>query len=220
MSPQFPGEEQLPQAIELLKKGGVVAFPTDTLYGLGAALSFDSAVERIYEIKQRPRHLPFPLLLADISDISRVTEQVPAAAWHLARRFLPGGLTLVLPRASWVSPLVTAGGDTVAVRVPAHPLTLALIRGVGEPVIGTSANLSGKPSPVTAEEVRQQLGSRVDLIVDGGRCPGGVGSTVLDLSGATPAILREGAIPREAIAKVLQELSLSLEEKNAPGYRL
>ena len=197
-------EQQIEQAIEILKRGGIVAFPTDTVYGLGANALDEEAVLRVYEAKKRPRHLALPLLLADISQIAAVARPVPEIAWRLAQRFLPGGLTLVLHKASSVSTVVSGGGEKIALRVPNHPVPLALIEGLGAPITGTSANLTGSPSPDTAEEVRQQMGDRVNLVIDGGRCPGGMDSTVLDLTGETPRILREGAISREEIERVCQ----------------
>lgn len=195
-------KRQIKLAVEVLKRGGLVAYPTDTVYGLGANPLNERAVSRIYEIKNRPRNLPLPLLLADKSDLLKVALIVPEIAWRLVEQFWPGGLTLVVKKNAWVPDSITAGGDTVAVRIPDHPVTIALIRGLGNPIVGTSANLSGKPSPVTAEEVRTQLGNKVDLIVDGGRCPGGIESTVVDVSSASPAIIREGAVSREDITKV------------------
>jgi len=202
MPKQPPVEKQIELAIAILKKGGIVAFPTDTVYGLGADPFNEQAVDRIYKVKRRPHNLPFPLLLAEKSDLLKVASVVPEIAWQLAERFLPGGLTLVLRKSPWVPGSVTAGGDTVAVRIPNHPVPIALIRGLGTPIVGTSANLSGRSSPVTAEEVREQLGEQVDLIIDGGRCPGGIESTVLDVSSKVPALIREGAIPRAEIAKL------------------
>lgn len=194
-------EDQIEQAIAILKRGGIVAFPTDTVYGLGANARDDDAVARVYEAKKRPRHLALPLLLADISQIEDVARDVPDLAWALARRFLPGGLTLVLHKASSVSNLVSGGGDTIAVRVPDHPVPIALIQGLDSPITGTSANVSGSPSPLTAKEVYRQMGDRVELIIDG-RCPGGVNSTVLDLTGDVPRLIREGPISREEIERV------------------
>ncbi len=202
---QFISEQQIQLAIEVLRRGGIAAFPTDTVYGLGAAANMESAIEMIYQVKRRPRSLPFPLLLAEITQIAEVAESVPGLAWHLAERFLPGGLTLVLPKSPGISQLITAGGNTVAVRIPAHPIPRALCRGLGMPIIGTSANLSGQPNPVTASEVYNQLGERVDLIIDGGRCPGGIESTVVDVSGETPKILREGAVPRKVVEEAIRE---------------
>jgi L-threonylcarbamoyladenylate synthase len=195
-------KQQIKRAVETLKKGGLVAYPTDTVYGLGADPLNEKAVSRVYKVKNRPRNLPLPLLLADRSDLTKVALSIPEIACRLAERFWPGGLTLVVKKSPTVPDSITAGGDTVAVRLPNHPVTIALIRGLGRPIVGTSANLSGKPSPVTAEEVRRQLGSKVDLIVDGGRCPSGIESTVVDVSGTSPVITRVGAIPAEDIAKV------------------
>ena len=202
MTKQLNLEQQIKLAIAILKKGGIVAFPTDTVYGLGADPLNAPAVDRIYKVKRRPHNLPLPLLLAEKSDLLKVATVVPEIAWQLAERFLPGGLTLVLRKSPWVPGTVTAGGDTIAVRIPNHPVPIALIRGLGTPIVGTSANLSGISSPVTAEEVREQLGDEVDLIIDGGRCPGGTESTVLDISGKVPTLIREGAIPRVEIAKI------------------
>jgi len=194
--------QQVEQAISILKQGGIVAFPTDTVYGLGACISITQAVERVYQVKGRPRSMALPLLLADKSQIGEVAYPVPPIAWLLADKFLPGALTMVLPRAKSVPDIVTGGGKTVAVRIPAHPVPVALARGLGAPIVGTSANLSGKPSSLTAEEVYAQLGDRVDLIIDGGRCPGGKESTIVDLTGEAPILLREGAISREELEQV------------------
>jgi L-threonylcarbamoyladenylate synthase len=146
--------------------------------------------------------MPLPLLLADVSQITEVAESVPPTAWVLINRFLPGALTLVLYKSSSVPGIITGGGATVAVRIPAHPVPIALVEGLGAPIVGTSANLSGKPSPLTAEEVYSQLGDRVDLIIDGGRCPGGKESTVIDVTDKIPVVLREGAISREELKQV------------------
>jgi len=192
---------QIEQAIDILKKGGIVAFPTDTVYGLGANAGDEEAVLRVYEAKGKPRHLPLPLLLGDVSQITAVARDVPELAWRLAQHFLPGGLTLVLYKSPSVSSMITGGGEMVAVRMPDHPVPIALIEGLGAPITGTSANLTGSPSPITAQEVHYQMGDRVDLIIDGGRCPGGIASTVLDLTGEAPSILREGVISREEIKR-------------------
>lgn len=193
-------QKQVEEAISILKEGGIVAFPTDTVYGLGASISIPQAVERVYEVKERPKNMPLPLLLADKSQISEVAEPVPPIAWLLAERFWPGALTIVLFKSKSVPDIVTGGGKTVAIRIPAHPTPIALIQGVGTPIVGTSANLSGKPSALTAEEVHAQLDGKVDLIIDGGRCLGGKESTIVDLTGETPLILREGAISQEELS--------------------
>jgi L-threonylcarbamoyladenylate synthase len=195
-------QQQVEQGITILKQGGIVAFPTDTVYGLGAGISIRHAVERVYRVKKRPRSMALPLLLADKSQIGEVAQPVSRVAWLLAEKFLPGALTLVLPKSKSIPDIVTGKNKTVAVRVPAHPIPIALAQGLGTPITGTSANLSGKPSALTAEDVRAQLGNTVDLIIDGGRCPGGKESTIVDLTGETPMILREGAISREALKQV------------------
>jgi len=181
---------QTDEAVRLLKAGGIVAFPTDTVYGLGADAFNSEAAERIYKVKQRPHHLPLPILLADVEQITSVVDSVSEIAQLLMRRFWPGGLTLVLPKAASLPDVITAGNDKVAVRIPDHIVPLTIIRGLGLPIIGTSANISDKPSVVTAQEVEQQLGSQVDLIIDMGRCPGGLESTVVDVTGEKPVILR------------------------------
>ena len=192
---------QIEQAINILKRGGIVAFPTDTVYGLAASSVDDHAVARVYEAKRRPRHLALPLLLSHVSQIESVAQSVPEIARRLAEHFLPGALTLVLYKAPSVSTLVTGEGEKVALRVPNHPVPIALIQGLAAPITGTSANITGGPSLLTAEEVRQQMGDSVDLVIDG-ECPGGMDSTVLDLTGETLKILREGAISREKIERV------------------
>jgi len=197
-------QQQVEDGISILRQGGLVAFPTDTVYGLGASANLPQAVEKVYQVKQRPRDRALPLLLADISQISEVAYPVSQVAWRLARAFLPGALTLVLPKSKSVPDIITAGGKTVAVRVPAHPIPVALARGLGTPIVGTSANISGQPSPLTAGEVSIQFGNKMEIIIDGGRCPGGRESTVVDVTGEVPVMLREGAIAREKLRQVCE----------------
>jgi len=198
-------EEAIATAARILAEGGLVAFPTDTVYGVGAHVFQPDAVERIYVAKIRPRDKAIPILLARADDLPLVAEGITETVWLLAERFWPGGLTLVLPRKDNVPDIVSAGGPTVAVRVPDHPVFLALIAALGAPLAGTSANLSGRPSPVTAQEVEAELGGRIELILDGGRCPGGTPSTVLDLTADPPTILRAGAIGVEEIEAALSK---------------
>lgn len=201
-------QQQVEKGILILKQGGLVAFPTDTIYGLGAGANLSQAVERVYRVKGRPWSVALPLLLADTSQIGEVANYVPPIAWLLARNFLPGALTLVLFKSSSVPDSVTAGGTTVAVRVPAHPVPVALAQGLGTSIVGTSANLSGKPGSLTADEVNSQFGDNIDLVIDGGRCPGGKESTIVDVTGETPVILREGAISREKLRQVCGNIML------------
>ena len=145
-----------------------------------------------------------PLLLSDREQITEIARFIPPAAWLLIYNFFPGALTIILPKSKAVPDVITGGGTSVAIRIPQHPVPLALIRGLGKPVVGTSANLSGHASPLTAEEVRNQLGNKVDLIIDGGKCPGGVASTVVDLSVSKPVIRRPGAIKLEELQQTYE----------------
>ena len=186
-------------AVEALRQGRFVAFPTDTVYGVGACALLPSAVEQLFVAKQRPRSMAIPLLLASATDVLLVARDVPKLASLLMRRFWPGGLTLVLFRSASVPDVVTAGGKTVAVRLPDHAVPRALAAGLGAPLAATSANLSGHKSPVTAQDVLNDLDGRIDVLLDGGPCPGGLESTILDLTGPELAFLREGAISRQQI---------------------
>lgn len=197
-------KKQIKSAIAILVDGGLVVFPTDTVYGLGVCFDNPAAVEMVYKVKKRPYSMGLPLLVADESQISEVVEYIPHIARLLIDRFLPGGLTLVMPRAKSVSDIVTGGGEMVAIRIPAHPVPVALIKGTGKPIIGTSANISGKPSALTADEVGLQFGDEIDLIIDGGRCEGGRESTIVDVTEDIPRLLREGAISRAEIERVCQ----------------
>jgi L-threonylcarbamoyladenylate synthase len=199
--------KQVEKGIAILQQGGIVAYPTDTLYGLGASMTNRQAVERIYRVKQRPPDMALPLLVSSVDKIEALAETVPEVARKLIQKFLPGALTIVLPASPSVPDIITAGGRTVAVRIPAHPVPLALIEGIGTPLVGTSANLSGRPSPLTAAEVYEQLGSKADLIIDDGNpCPG-TASTIVDVTGEVPVILREGAISREEIERIYKSIT-------------
>lgn len=191
------------RAVLLLNRGELVAFPTDTVYGIGAHAFLEGAVACLYRVKDRPAHLPIPLLLPDAAAMSRVCTDIPSLAWQLAQEFWPGGLSLILRKAAIVPAAVAAGGSTVAVRVPDHPLVRDLCRHLGTPLAATSANAHGQPPPVTAAGVKASLGQRVPLILDGGRCEGGMASTVLDLTVSPPAILRPGPITAESLAAVV-----------------
>lgn len=179
-------------ALNILQTGGLAAFPTDTVYGVGA-LAFDGkAVESIYTAKERPLEKAIPILIGDADDLTKVASSVPDMAKKFAARFWPGPLTLIVPKLPTL-PEAVSTANTVGVRVPNHPVARALLRAAG-PMAVTSANISGKPSPSTAEEVLAQLGGRIALIIDGGRTPGEVPSTLVDCTGARPIILRAGPI--------------------------
>lgn len=203
--PAFPPETTvaLEQAAATLRRGGIVAMPTETVYGL-AANAFDArAVARVFEAKRRPRFDPLIVHVAAPEDLSRVASEVPAAAQRLVTMFWPGPLTLVLPKLPSVPDLVTAGLATVAVRMPDHPLALALIRAAGTPLAAPSANPFGYISPTTAEHVRRQLGELVDVILDGGPCRVGVESTILGWQAGVPVLLRAGGLAVEDLEREL-----------------
>jgi len=210
-------QREIEKGAKILQKGGVVAFPTDTVYGLGADAFNSTAVERIYGIKNRPKHQQLPLLIADAERLTTLVNPISEIAWFLARRFWPGGLTLVLPKIDSL-PAYLASGPTIAVRVPNHPACLALIQRLGNPIIGTSANISGQPAALTAEEVGQQLGGKIDFIINGGKCPGGKESTVVDVTHEPSIILRQGIIPSDEIDKANKEYSEVNSEAHC--YRL
>lgn len=194
--------DAIEQALRILRAGGLAAFPTDTVYGVGA-LAFDGpAVESIYAAKDRPVEKAIPILIADVDDLDKVAVEVPSMARILAACFWPGPLTLVVPKQPTLPEAVSAAA-TVAVRIPDHPVARALLKAAG-PMAVTSANLSGQPSPVDAEEVMRQLNGRIPLVLDGGLTPGGVPSTLVDCLGAEPIILREGPLTKEQILAALK----------------
>jgi len=194
VDPAAPDAHSIEKAAGLLREGGLVAFPTETVYGLGANALDASAVDRIYAAKGRPSYNPLIVHVASAARAQDVVSTWPDLADQLARAFWPGPLTLVLPKRSIVAAGVTAGLDTVAVRVPAHPVALALITAADLPIAAPSANRSTEVSPTTAAHVEKSLGDRVDLILDGGPTRVGIESTVLDLSSAHPTLLRPGMI--------------------------
>jgi L-threonylcarbamoyladenylate synthase len=192
----------IPIAVEKLKEGGVVAFPTDTLYALAADATNPAAVERIFDIKGREGGKPLPVFVSGVEMAARYAS-LTSEADALARRYWPGALTLVLRRLPDFESAALAGGETVALRAPDHPVALAILLGAGRPLTGTSANAAGGPDPVTAADVIDALGDRVDLVLDGGACPQGRPSTIVDCTQSPPRVLREGAISPAEIAAAL-----------------
>ena len=195
-----PDAATLERAAQLLRRGGLVAYPTDTVYGLAADPRNDEAVRKLFEAKGRKPEQSVPLLFASPQDLAYVVADVPDVALGLLREFWPGPLTIVLPKAQRFRSRAVVG-ETVAVRVPDHPVPRELARLLGGPITGTSANLTGGPEPLTADDVRSQLGDRVDLIIDGGGCPGGTPSTVVDCTVDPPHIVRKGAISRDELRR-------------------
>jgi L-threonylcarbamoyladenylate synthase len=193
--------EGLARAVAALVAGQVVAFPTDTVYGLGVDLSNAAAIARLYAVKDRPAHLPLIAMIATADEAASIVLPTDEARRLMARAW-PGALTLVMAAQSGLPPAVLGPGETLGVRVPDHPLTLALLRAFGRPLATTSANRSGQPAALTADEVLEALGDRVAVVVDGGRAPGGVASTVADVTVSPPRVLRAGPV---SLADLLAE---------------
>ena len=196
-------DQEIEKAAQILRDGGLVAFPTETVYGLGADASNPAAVRKIFAAKGRPADHPVIVHIADTSDLKHWAAEVPRAAWLLAEKFWPGPLTMVLKRAARVSDLISGGQDTVGLRVPSHPVAQQLLKAFGGGIAAPSANRFGRLSPTTAQHVREEMGAAVDLVLDGGASEVGIESTIVDLTRETPAILRPGRITAQQIAGAL-----------------
>lgn len=214
----MPSATTISQAARVLRDGGLVAFPTETVYGLGADATSDKAVARVFAAKSRPEINP---LISHLATLDEAFSQgsFSTAAKTLAKTFWPGPLTIVVERsaACTISRLCSAGLDTVALRVPAHPVALALLKECGRPVAAPSANRSGRISPTTADHVRRSLGGRVDMIVDAGPCAVGLESTVVQFDGATARLLRPGGLPRQDIERVLGHPLAAAAQEGKPA---
>lgn len=225
VNPAGPEPVVIAEAANLVSFGGLVAFPTETVYGLGTDALNSFAVARVFDVKGRPADNPIIVHLADTGGLAAVAAGVPPIARVLIERCWPGPLTLVLPAAPAVPPITRGGLPTVAVRVPAHPVALALIRAAGRPVAAPSANRSGRPSPTTAEHVRVDIGDRIDMILDAGPTPVGVESTVLDVTGPAPVLLRPGGVSLEMLEALVGRVQIASGEVGAaalarsPGTR-
>ena len=209
------------EAADILRKGGLLALPTETVYGLGANGLDEEAVRRIFEAKGRPQDNPLILHVADETWLPRYCSSVPEVAYRLAREFWPGPLTMILPRKPLVPDCTTGGLETVGMRCPAHEVTLAVIREADVPVAAPSANLSGRPSCTTAEHVLRDMDGKIEGVIDGGACAVGVESTILDLTVTPPRLLRPGGLPLEALRRVVGEVALdkATVEKLGEGER-
>ena len=203
IDPENPEQTLIDRAVAILKAGGVIAYPTETFYGLGAHAGNAGAVERIFLIKQRPFTNPVALILADEGEVGNFVTEVAPASRRLMRAFWPGALTLIFPASSIIIPALTAGTGAIGIRVSSHPIAFALAKNLSFPVTATSANISGKSECLTAAEASHSLGDRIDAIIDGRRTRGGAGSTIVDMTVDPPAILREGAIPASLILATL-----------------
>ena len=193
------------RASRIILRGGIAAFPTETLYGLGAAAQDAGALKKVFQIKGREEHKPLLLLLADRTWVPGLVRKIPAVAEGLMENFWPGPLTLIFEASPHLPLLLTGGTGKIGLRISSHPVAQALVCKVGQAITGTSANLSGQPGASLASEVSRVLGGQVDVILDGGKTTGGPGSTVLDVTGERLQIIREGAVPRAQLAVFLGE---------------
>lgn len=189
-------------AVDCLNSGGIIAIPTDTVYGLGADPFNADAVQKLYTLKGRPEEKPIPLVLGSVEDVQQVAQDLPGFFFHLTEKFWPGGLTIIVESKNLL-PQLTAGGTTVGLRIPNQPLLLKILQEFGGPLAITSANLSGQPAATSPQEFGSELSSRIDFIVDDGQTPGPIPSTVYDISVSPPQVRREGVISSETLAKEL-----------------
>jgi L-threonylcarbamoyladenylate synthase len=193
------------RAAQVILQGGIVAFPTETFYGLAADTLNEKSLQKIFAMKGRAEDKPLLLLIAEKAWVPRLVRRIPPAAERLMEKFWPGPLTLVFEASPELSPLLTGGYGKVGLRISSHPAALGLTRAAGRAITATSANLSGEPSASLPAEVLRSLGESLDAVLDGGKTPGGIGSTVLDVSGPSPKIIREGAVLRKDLADFLKE---------------
>ena len=198
-------ELQIRAAVVMLRVGGIICFPTDTLFALGADAFDPDAVERIYRAKGRDHGQGLPVLLSDADQLSQVAIDIPDSAWKLANRYWPGALTMVVKRSPDLPEIVSGGATTVAVRVPDHPVARKLIRAFGRPVIGTSANRAGSSDARSMNDVMEELGPWLDYSVGEGTLPAGLPSTIVDLTASRPQVLREGAIPASEVMAAISD---------------
>ena len=213
IDPKKPDKKIIILAADTIRSGGLVVFPTETVYGIAANLLDDKAITKLYDVKQRPKNKPFTVHISDVRMIEKLGCKVTTSARALIKKFWPGPLTLVLPRANKIPDVVTAGGVTVGIRWPGHPFIQAVIRECGFPLAAPSANLSGCVSPTNAGHVRKQLGGKISLMVDGGPSQIGIESTVLDLTVSPPQILRLGAIYAESLEAVAGNTACHVKAK-------
>jgi L-threonylcarbamoyladenylate synthase len=208
---------------KIISNGGLVAFPTETVYGLGANAFDKKAIKQIFLVKGRPQDNPLIVHISDISQIDQISEKIPENAKKLITKYWPGPLTIVLKKTKIVPDIVTAGFDSVAIRMPKNKIALELIKESKVPIVAPSANISGKPSPTNAKHVKEDLFEKIECIIDGGSCNIGLESTVIDFTSKTPIILRPGYITKENIEKIIGKVELFVSKKNktprSPGMK-
>lgn len=203
VNPADPSGDAIAEAVQILRRGGVVAYPTETFYGLGADGTDESAIDRIFAIKGRGRQVPVSVIIGDGQDVELLAAEIPEGARKLADAFWPGAITMVFEALPGVCGLLTAGTGKIGIRLSSNPVATLIARQLGGPLTATSANPSGWPECTTADKVLEALGDDIDIVIDGGVTPGGSGSTIIDVTVDPPLILREGALSRETINAVL-----------------
>lgn len=208
INPKNPQADKIRQAAKIIKSGNLVAFPTETVYGLGANALDAKSVKKIFIAKDRPSDNPLIVHISDIADLGMLADHIPKVAYDLIDRFWPGPLTIVLKKSKIVPRVTTGNIDTVAVRMPKNKIALALIKESGIPIAAPSANVAGKPSPTMAEHVLDDLSGRINMIIDGGRTKIGIESTVIDLSRKTPMLLRPGGVTLEQLQSVIGKIAV------------
>jgi len=212
IDPQNPDIALVTKAVHILEKGGVIAYPTETFYALGADGSNDKAIERIFHIKGRDSRNPLSVIIRDMSYLRSLVQEIPEGAVRLMEAFWPGALTLVFRASQNVSPLLTAGSGKIGIRVSSHRIATALVKALHRSITATSANISGARECTSAYDVIECIGHQIDAVIDGGPTPGGAGSTIIDITTTPPVILREGAISLPIIQKTLQIATPGIHE--------
>lgn len=221
VNPENFNIKEIDDAAKIIKDGGLCAFPTETVYGLGAGIYYPDAIKNIFKAKGRPQDNPLIVHISSFDEIYPLVKEVPESAIKLAENFWGGPLTIILPRSEKIINEISAGLDTVAIRLPSHPVACALIKAAGCPIAAPSANLSGKPSPTVAKHVIDDLSGKIDCIIDGGSAFYGLESTVCDLTSEVPTVLRPGAVTAEQIRSVLGSVSFSnaADAPKSPGMK-
>ncbi len=210
INPDAPEKEKIRQAGSVIRQGGLVAFPTDTVYGLGVDAFNETAISQVYKVKKRDRKKPLSILISKEEELHDLVTKIPEPAKVLMEKFWPGPLTLILPASNRLSKLLTANSGTIGVRIPDNKIALALIRESGVPITSPSANISGHPDPKSQEDVLRELGGEIDLVIDSGPSDSGLSSTVADLTGESLNILREGKISKTNLEEILNEKKVVL----------
>ena len=204
LDPIHPEQKKLGEAADIILSDGVIGYPTETVYGLGANALSDTAVEKVFDLKGREKNKPILIIAAELDQVKKLVASFPSQAEILAKAFWPGALTMIFEAAPQLSPLLLGGGNQIGIRIPASQICLELIKQCGVPITSTSANITGKENPISAEEVFKYFGSKLDLIIDGGASPSRVPSTVISIENNKVKLLREGVIPYSKIQHVIE----------------